>query len=196
MQVHRAHSPFSIQAPSPHDVLSLFCSQITFQIIAMAHCEYLTYKKFGSKGTIGIFRWQPAGEDDECKTWNDSQRGTSLQTSQFCMVVSVICALFSLFFVVAEWMCIRCCCSTLFTSLGLGLAVVFGGLTYVMYGSSFCLSGFDCSFGTGATLNLVSMILYFVASILLCVTPKPEPCIYQCCKKDDDAGKKDDKEGM
>jgi hypothetical protein len=185
----------SVFDPSPHDALYFFCSQIACQIIAMAHCEYLTYKsRDGEEGTIGIFQWQQAGED-ECETWNDSLRGTYLKNSQFCIVVSVICALFGLFFVVTEWMCIRCCCSTLFTTLGLWLAVVFGGLTYTMYGSSLCLAGADCSFGVGATLNLVSMLLYFFASILLCTTPKPEPCIYLCCKKDEDAGKKDEDAG-
>ena len=58
-------------------------------------------------------------------------------------------------------------------------------LTFFMFNGSFCTVGLGCSLSFGSYYSMGAWGSYFVASVILCFSPKPDPL---CCKKEDDGG--------
>ena len=58
-------------------------------------------------------------------------------------------------------------------------------LTFFMFNGSFCTVGLGCSLSFGSYYSMGAWGSYFVASVILCFSPKPDPI---CCKKEDNDG--------
>jgi hypothetical protein len=136
-------------------------------------------------GTIGLFEWDAPGSNS-CAEWDSDLLGQSLTTARASITLAIIFAFIAGFLVLFEMIFLRICCSRLVESTAFFLAQAFTWLVYVVYGSTYCTTG-DCDMGSGAYYNMVAGILYFIASLLMCCTPKPEPLIRGCCKKKGDS---------
>jgi hypothetical protein len=144
----------------------------------MVLCEFLEYTTVLSDnvGTIGLFKHQPEGTT-ECVSY-DGEDGALIETARICALLSPIFALIGMILVITELCCCRFCCSRLLELVFYVLAIILGGCTFVIWGSDFCtVSGGDCNMGRDAWLMVIALIVYFVAAVLMCATPKPKPVI-------------------
>lgn len=74
-------------------------------------------------------------------------------------------------------------CGGCLESLAYAAAIACTSLVYVAFGSQFCVeNAFDCSFGEGASYNVIALAAYCGAWIILCCSPKPSPLLSQCRK--------------
>lgn len=51
-----------------------------------------------------------------------------------------------------------------------------------MFNGAFCTVGFGCSLSYGSYYSMGAWGSYFLASVILCFSPKPDPL---CCKKNE-----------
>lgn len=96
-------------------------------------------------------------------------------------------ALFGALVLFGFFCCQVCCFGCLETLACLG-ALSASGAVFVVYGSQFCVprdeipDELQCSFGQGATYNVMAMACYLGASVVYCCSPRPDPLIKQCSK--------------
>jgi hypothetical protein len=139
------------------------------------------------EATIGLHRWNPQFEG--CREIDDTvdfdnffataRTGAILAISFGCVALGLLCI---------EVLCCRYCCSRLILSLVLVMAFLGQLLTFVAYGTSHCQEqgdssttvsnkGYTCAYDDGTTLSIIALILYMVAGLLVCPTPKGKPIL-------------------
>jgi hypothetical protein len=169
-------------------VLGLTAAGIVLQSWAAADCKFLTYTADG--GTLssgfGLFRSpipESNGNSNDCQDYSDEfVRNDSMLYAAQIMIVLAACFAFCAGCLVAfEWLLCKIPCAGCIESLGYTLAKICTSLTYLVYGSDFCLGewNFSCGFGPGATYNVIAMACYVGASVVLCCSPKPDPICKQ-----------------
>ena len=186
-------------------------TQIVLQIMASAHCEFMTYNSNADNitdGHIGLF---VDNEDtDTCPDNIGTAEGDDdpyLRAARSMMTLSILVAACATLLVGFEWLCCRVCCAQVLESLAFFAAAALGALAYLAFGSEYCTGDpaeviedwvtnpnlgnedlneqddlYHCSFGKGSSYNLVAILIYFVVHFVVCCTPKPTPVLSQVSK--------------
>jgi len=85
--------------------------------------------------------------------------------------------------VLFEFVCCRICLAGCLEGLAYVVAQICSGLVFIVYASDFCISvdelQLSCSFGRGATFNVLSLCCYVAAGIVLACSPKPTPLFHK-----------------
>lgn len=177
---------------------------IVFSFIAGTSCEFFA-TKFGEVRTFGIYEGQAPGGDVngefQCvryKEISDYEPAGPHQTAWICAAVAPLCGFIALVAGLIQFFFCNVCCAKCCISIPFTAAQICQLLTFFMFDNQFCsIGGLGCELGNGGIYSIVAWACYFIASILLCFTPTPEPV---CCKKDDGSSrdccgkKKDDEE--
>ena len=185
-------------------ILTLTIAGVVLQgYAAFYQCEFLNYDVDasgggagggGGSGTFGFYGYKLPGEDDECTPYGteemDADRMLKAARSMVILALAAACAAGTL--VLFEFLFCKVCCAGCLEGLGYVVATVCSALGYLAYASEFCNYTFgeddngngttmgisatsSCSFGKGATYNLLAMAAYFASSVVLACTPQPTP---------------------
>jgi len=161
--------------------------------------------------TFSLFTEESSGEcpklyNDADGLLNDD---AFFKTAQSMIVISLICAFLAGAMVTFEFFCCRVCCAVLLEDMAYLVAIFTGGLVYLAYLNPYCdspdeklndalnITGkadaldvvtnshnelYECTFGQGSKYNVGAMLLYAVAMVVLCCSPKPTPLLRQMSK--------------
>lgn len=154
----------------------------------MINCDFLKYTYYAplsnevlGNGFIGMYRYT-LWNSTECVAYSlNPQLGAFVYIFRIAGTVGLAAAGLAFLLVVVEFCFFRVWCSRLIDSFAFSVASLGVGLTFIIYGSSFCVNR-GCSMDTGTYFMIAAWVLYFVASILSCCGPKPPPLLRRWCR--------------
>lgn len=151
-----------------------------------------------SSYTTGLYRFPDPTRSDQCMTYPDSQTyDRAERAARAGAAIAPMCCAAVVFFLLFECLFCNIPCMKWFLALLLLTALICQGLTYLILGStSFCnvntIKDFyfelrdqnPCTVASGGIYSAFALLAYFVALVILCVSPKPEPVFCSKSGKD------------
>jgi hypothetical protein len=182
---------------------------LAFSLLVIFSCRFLSYSTIpgtvpstlpppftlSEQANVGLFRWDSTDEqleDTGCVYYTNNEIDnfdSAFRTAQIVGYVSVICVAIALLLSTIEFVCCRFCCSKFFLSFFMICAMVTQSLTFAIWTTdSMCTAGRTCEMRIGSFFSIIAACFYFVASVIVCTTPKPTPWIKRIKAEDDDTG--------
>lgn len=154
---------------------------IVFSFLTMLSCEFIVAK---SGRTFGIYQGQISNRTAECVSYSDIpdfEPNGSHQTAWICAAVAALCGFIALVLGVIQLLFCNVCCARCCISIPYTAAQICQLLTFLLFNTQVCtLGSLSCDLGLGGIYSIVAWACYFVASIIMCFTPSPDPLL---CKK-------------
>jgi len=156
---------------------------IALSIMCIWSCSFLDSGVLGaSQSGVGLYRY--VDDTGTCVVYSDDFPFTnSDQTARVCGLIAPIIAAGAGLLGLIQLFCCNLCCDRCFISCFFTSAQIAQALTFFMFNGTFCTVGFGCSLSLGSYYSIGAWGSYFLASVILCFSPKPDPL---CCKKKDE----------
>ena len=190
---------------------------IVLSFLSVSTCNFLDYGEIAHEGddesvdsvslSAGLYMY-PNATSRQCDFYPEDRIFDNQESyARLAAAVAPAAATSSLLLLTLECMC--CCfhsrvCPFLgcvthpLIALGLIIAQVCQGLTFLFFGSEELCGGNlikeimrrePCSFGTGSAYSAIALCLYFLSGILCLCAPRPDPCTCDNKRHPDDSGR-------
>ena len=145
-------------------------------------CSFLDSTTPGGE-TIGAGLFRYNNQDEQCVVYSDDFQFTnSDQTARVCGLIAPIIAAGAGLLGLIQLLCCNICCSRCFISTFFTCAQIAQALTFFFFNGFFCEGEITCALSYGGYYSIGAWGAYFLASVILCLSPKPDPI---CCNKKD-----------
>mmetsp|Transcript_3903 Transcript_3903/g.6529 ORF Transcript_3903/g.6529 Transcript_3903/m.6529 type:complete len:236 (+) Transcript_3903:159-866(+) len=133
----------------------------------------------GFADKAGVFLYE-SQENETCEPYGRYLRFDPVLTGVgVAAILAPVFASLALIVQILDLTCCTTCCVENLITFGYFLAYVCQACTFSILGSNVCLTRY-CEVAVGGGFAIVAIILFFVVSVAICFTPRPEPCL---CKK-------------
>jgi len=127
---------------------------------------------------------------EQCAGYDDDTDDAMLKAARAMIALAIAAAAAGGTLVLFEFVCCKIvCCASCVEGLAYLAAQVCSGLAFLAYGSEFCNLAIgtstdtpiesSCSFGKGATYNVLALACYLASGIVLACSPKPTPLLHK-----------------
>jgi len=155
---------------------------IALSIMCIWSCSFLD-SGFLDRQQQGIGLYRSYNEEGTCVVYPDDFPFTnSDQTARICGLIAPIIAAGAGLLGLIQFLFCNICCDRCIISCFFTCAQIAQALTFFMFNGTFCTAGLGCKLSYGSYYSIGAWGAYFVASVLLCFSPKPDPL---CCNKKD-----------
>jgi hypothetical protein len=150
-----------------------------FSLFKVRHVSHQQTNNNYNSNYNGRLLWQASSS---CHNFSWLSQGTGyIRAAQVSVLFAVIAGGIAFLVVLVETLFRRFSCSYILNTISIGISVIFSGLVFLVFKSKFCLVSGDCVISTGGAANISALLLYALAGMILCCTPKPAPVFQQVC---------------
>jgi hypothetical protein len=180
-------------------MLALSCGGVMLSVLASETCEFLYFEKEynatimdppfdrASAGWIGIFQYSILKDEngmdlvDGCSKYeNQFTRAPyeALIASQFCAVFAPALGMLAILISIIDLLCCTFYGSFVVTCVVFLIASGFQAGTFsIVAEPTFCFdSGVKCDVGKAAYFSGAAAVAFFISCVVVCCSPKPDPC--------------------
>ena len=136
------------------------------------------------EGSFGLFQYQDPDGGDECIEIPEDAGDGWFRTAQVCSIISLCSGAILTFFGFCKQCCFQLPCSQLIMDLSSVLTQVTLALVYLVWGSTVCKDLYNCSWGQGQGLLVLTQIFWLAAG-----------CFTRCMRDGRSERRKDDAGG-